>query len=148
VKRFTVDPDHPHIPALGFSATPDLSNGSILSKVSQENGIISQTHFNGGGCYLKSLSTCRDGTQNLVHLLRPLGEEGSMRGALQLAPTCYLPVSQNPLPTCFCSLGRVLRASALSRKCLWISVKSHLSRCVMSLLSSGVISCPKTSNTC
>lgn len=97
---------------------------------------------------MKSLSTCCDSTQNLLHLLGHLGEEGSVKGSLQFVThTSYLQVSQNLLPTCFCSLGRVLRASALSMKCLWISVKSHLSRCVMSFLSSAVISCSKTSNT-
>lgn len=58
------------------------------------------------------------------------------------------PPSRGPQPdgapsslTCFSSRGRALRAAALSAKCLWISVKSHLLRRLMTFLSAAVISC-------
>ena len=45
--------------------------------------------------------------------------------------------------TCFSSLDRAFWEAVLSTECLWISVKSHLSRCLMTLPSSAVISYTK-----
>ena len=62
---------------------------------------------------------------------------------LCLPGLCVQRLGWLPGPGALGRLSRGCRAfweAALSTECLWISVKSHLSRCLMTFLSSAVIS--------